>query len=511
MDHKKLPKLISKSKIYRGLHCEKAFYLSIHHRELETKPDENLLHLFDQVRQFSDYAKSKYLEKYPLVQNVDLPAWEFVQTLKKTEELLNNNHHQILSAGFEYKGCFTTWDFIVYNEFSERWTVYDFKLGTKPKPEHIDEIALQSWITANAGLKIEKIILVHMNSEALFPNLENFLVEVDVTQEVRDRYKSIPIRLNEIFQLAKEEQSPKKNIGEYCEKPFPCSFKEYCWKQIQWPKNHIFQLPQFYDLKWKFYEQGILDLDQIDLMTQSDLKELHKNHIQARIQNQLWKDSQKIRSHLSVWQGPFLYLDFETISFPIPQFNGTRAFEQVPVQFCALATDADQNVFDQMDVLSGFNEADPRQEVVHKLIEFFCRKYPVGSIVAYNSNFEGQVLQQLADVFPESSTEVLKIKDRLVDPYPIIKESVYDPKFLASFSLKSVAPALLGEKADYKNLQIQNGLVAQKKLIQLLNHQVPLSEVDVLRKNLIQYCAHDVYVLKELVNWLQLISVHNLE
>jgi hypothetical protein len=41
-----------------------------------------------------------------------------------------------------------------------------------------------------------------------------------------------------------------------------------------------------------------------------------------------------------------------------------------------------------------------------------------------------------------------------MDLMDVIKKGVYYPEFLGSFSIKKAAPAILGEEASYKDLEV---------------------------------------------------------
>ena len=60
---------------------------------------------------------------------------------------------------------------------------------------------------------------------------------------------------------------------------------------------------------------------------------------------------------------------------------------------------------------------------------------------------------------------------RIVDPLPVIRDHVYDNAFGGSFSLKAVAPALLGEDHSYEGMQVSNGTAAQRAFDELISDQ----------------------------------------
>ena len=81
------------------------------------------------------------------------------------------------------------------------------------------------------------------------------------------------------------------------------------------------------------------------------------------------------------------------------------------------------------------------------------------TVVAYNASFERGRLVHLAENVPSLRTALLDVADRLVDLLPIVRDHVYHPDFGGSFSLKSVAPALVSG-LGYEDLEIGEGSAA---------------------------------------------------
>ena len=98
---------------------------------------------------------------------------------------------------------------------------------------------------------------------------------------------------------------------------------------------------------------------------------------------------------------------------------------------------------------------------------------------------------------------LLSLIDRIIDPLPIIREYVYDNAFGGSFSLKSVAPALLGESQRYEGMLVANGGDAQRAFEELISPDTPDMRKQLLRHAMIEYCKKDTFVMVELVKWLR--------
>ncbi|MCC6277277.1 MAG: Dna2/Cas4 domain-containing protein [Oligoflexia bacterium] len=246
---KQIPKLLSKTRLMRGYQCLKSIYLTIHNKGLEPPVTPDLQAIFDQGNVVGAEARKKYPEGVL----VDFPAWDFFGSLKKTRELLKIETEVIFEAAFEYKGCYARADIISYSKETKRWSVYEVKSTTKVKDEHLDDVGLQAWIMANAGLPIEKISIMHLNSSCRYPNLKNLFTEVDVTEELRNRHTSILPRLTEIFKTIRLETIPNIDIGPHCSSPNDCPFSSHCWREKQIPNLSVFNLPGIKANKWELY------------------------------------------------------------------------------------------------------------------------------------------------------------------------------------------------------------------------------------------------------------------
>ena len=141
---------------------------------------------------------------------------------------------------------------------------------------------------------------------------------------------------------------------------------------------------------------------------------------------------------------------------------------------------------------------DPRKALAEHLVRFIKKE---GSVLAYYKNFESKQLKSLAEYLPEFRSALLDVESRLEDPLPLLREAVCYKDFGSSWSLKSVAPVLLGDQWKYSELEVQDGLSAQRffeKMIALSDKKAQKE----IEKNLIQYCRQDTLCLALIVQWL---------
>lgn len=486
-----LPKLISKTKIMQGYQCAKNIYLSVHRRELVPKVGPELQALFDQGNAVTIEARKKFAGGVL----VDFPAYDFFGSLRRTRELLAAHTPVIFEAAFEYKGCYARADVITYNELTQRWSVIEVKSTTKVKDEHLDDVGLQVWIMANAGLPIEKISVMHLNTLCRFPELHNLFTEHEVTDALRERHPAIAGKLNEIFKALKADTVPEMDLGPQCSIPRDCQFLEHCRSEKKIPVPSVFSIPGLREKKWELYRQGIVEINDVP---EAELNEKQRQCLEVLKSGKRFVDSEKIKLELAGWKFPLVFLDFETINPAIPRYNGTGPFTQVPFQFSVHILDSLDSQPEHREFL--FTAAgDPRPALIEALLSACAGE---GSVVAYYGKFEAARIEELEDFAPEKGTQLKQIRHRIVDPLPIIRDAVYDSAFLDSYSIKSVAPAILGSEHGYEKLTVGDGSAAQRAFEELSAAGTTESRKDELAKALLKYCEKDTLVMLELVKWL---------
>lgn len=482
----------------RGYQCPKSIYLTVHHKELEPPITPAQQAVFDQGNEVGLEAR----KRFPSGVLVDNQPWDFGGSLKRTRELLAAHTPVIFEAAFEYKGAYARADVIQYSPQSGRWTIYEVKSSTKVKPEHLDDVGLQAWIMVNSGLPIEQINLMHLNPSCRHPDLSNLFSVVDVTSELRDRYLGIAPKLNGLMNTLRQESVPEVDIGPHCDSPNPCPFKEHCWKEKGIPELSVFRLPKIGDRAWELYQNGIVALTDERI---SELAPEQSRIVEGTRSQSRFVDVSGLREAMKDWKFPLVFLDFETINPAIPRYPGTGPYQQVPFQFSAhIWRDADSPL-EHREYLHT-DASDPRPHLIPSLLEV-CGVHGAdgtfGSIVAYYAKFEKDCIQGMADSIPEFRSQLEALLPRFVDPLPILRDFVYDPQFNASFSLKDVAPALLGRDASYEGMMVAEGTAAQRAFTEFTNPSTPENRRSELIQASLEYCRKDTLVMVDLVKWLR--------
>jgi len=483
--------ILSKSKLMRGFQCLKSVYLTVYRKELEPPPSPETQTLFDQGKQVGLAAQ----KLFPGGVLIDGKPWEFKGLAAKTRDEIKQGAEVLYEAAFLTDSLFCRTDILKYNRSTSVWDIYEVKSAVSVKPESVLDLATQYYILTQSGLRVDKVHLVHLNKECRFPDLSNLFQVQDLTEEVLELQLEVERKIEEIYAFLNGEMESEIDIGPHCDEPYECPFKGHCFKEKGVPKNSVFDLPRIGDKAWQYYRSGVLSLTDID---PSEL-----NEVQARVQEvvktgQRFVDKEPIKKELSTWDYPLVFLDFETCMPAIPRYPGTKPYQQVPFQFSAHILSRPGSELVHHEYLHADN-SDPRPKLIENLLKACGEE---GAIVAFSRRFEMSRIKELAEFSPKHAHELEKLTERFVDPLPIIRDHVYDKDFQGSFSLKYVAPALLGKSASYQGMVVSDGGAAQRAFEKMINPNSSKEDKGKLREALLEYCRKDTLEVVNLFKWL---------
>lgn len=493
MATKSKEKMLSKSRIISAYQCKKLLYLSLNRPKLLPPISASTQAIFDQGHEVGIEAQ----KRFPKGILIEAEAYEAQKAFKATLAAIENGANTIYEATFIHNNVQARIDILHRKNSKSAWEIVEVKSSTGIDEVHLKDVAIQTWVAKGAGIKISKSKLMHINNECVFPDLSNLFTVEDVTEEINDWIKDVPKMITSIRKMLNVKKVPDNDIGPHCNDPYECPLIEHCWKHI--PEESIFILPRIGKKAWELYEDGLVDLHDKKLLKMK-FNETQKRVIEVTQTGNRYIDNSALKKELSTWIEPFSYLDFETVSFAIPRYNKTRPYQQIPFQFSVQVENGKK--VKSFEYLHD-NDKDPRPQLIEALIKSIPSK---GSVVSFNKGFESARMKEMAESFPKHKKALQNIIDRLVDPLPIIRSNVYDKGFQGSFSIKKVAPSLIGEKYSYDSLSIADGGAASQGFISLITEELSTKERDQLRSDMLKYCDQDTMSMVELVNWMRSIK-----
>ncbi len=478
---------ISKSQFLKGIQCLKSLYLLKYHPELIPEIDESQEALFQSGKEVGVIARGLFPGGVEIV----FDAENFSKQLEQTKTEIKKGANILYEAAFSHNSLFIKSD--IFKKSPRGWELYEVKSSTKIKEEdlHFEDVAFQYHVLNGIGLSISKAHLVHINNQYERNGdieVEKLFTINDVTKDVVGMQGEILARINAQRNILAGEM-PKIDIGEYCAVPYDCEFQGHCWKHI--PEESVFNLKGRGIKHFDLYRKGIIQLKDIPIHL---LPASGKLQLECALERKNYLDKVALKEFLkSLWY-PLYLLDFETLRGPIPFFNRTRPYQQIPFQYSLHYVEKEEGKMGHSEFLSNPN-SDPRKLLVEKLLKEIP---PHACVVVYNMTFEKGVLNNLKTWFPEFEEKINHIIGNLRDLMtPFKNQTYYSWQMQGSYSMKAVLPSLIPE-LSYDGMEVSNGdmaMLAYKKMCESTNP----SEIERLRKALLDYCRLDTLGMVKIV------------
>ena len=459
---------LSKSKILSLLQCPKRLWLEQYRPEL-AEADEARENRLEAGHRVGEVAQGLF----PGGLLVEGESME--ERLGKTRELLGNHPGPLFEAAFRHDNVRVMADILLPE--ADGYRFIEVKSATSVKEYYKADVAVQAWVLEGAGLKLSGVELAVINSGFVYPGQGDYrglFTQVDMGPVVQELLPEVPGWAARGLAVLASAEEPAEAPGGQCGTPYPCPFHAYCAPvTTDYP---VEGLPRIGAKAKTLRDQGLNDIrdmpDSFPLSaTQSRAREVTKSG-RALLESQ----AADIIDGLA-W--PRWYLDFETIGLAVPEWAGTRPYQQVPFQWSCHVEEAGGALRNCGFLASG--DVDPRRAFAESLIAAVAGPGPV---LVYNSLFEKRILKETAEFFPDLAGPLNEISERVFDLLPVARAHYYHPDMLGSWSLKSVLPTVAPE-LDYEGLSVRHGDDAQRAFQEML----------ALRRGLLEYCGRDTYAL----------------
>lgn len=473
---------LSKSKYCNGLQCKKMLWL---YKNKPTEKEEvNNQSVFDNGNDVHEVARKILGEEINIPFNEDL-----TQMIKDTEEVMKQEKVIITEASFSYENNFCSVD--ILKKEGNTYEIYEVKSSTELKDVYVDDVSYQYFVLTSLGLKVEKCYVVILNNRYVRKgklDLNQLFKKIDVTDEVVSKQAQVKQMIKDMNKYMEQKKEPKDDIGIHCFKPYKCPFFKYCTRHL--PESNIFEINEInVNEKLKLYVEGIVSLE--DLLKE-DISNEAKQHIEYELYDKEdYIDKKSIKEFLNTLSEPLYFLDFETFALPIPKYDGTRPYQQVPFQYSLHYIEEGKLYHKEFLAESG---VDPRKLIAESLVRDIPKNVPV---LAYYMSFEKGRIKELAETFPDLKDHLMSIHDNIKDLIvPFKNRSYYAKGMHGSASIKYVLPAMFpnDESLNYKNLElVHNGDEAMNIYARL--GEYPKEEKEYIRERLLKYCEFDTYAM----------------
>ncbi len=474
---------LSKSLYNKGLQCHKALWLHKNRPELKDKVSAAQQAAFAGGTDVGILAQ----ELFPGGVLVPYDGLSHDEQLAMTAAALSRGETTIYEATFSFDNVFVKVD--ILHQGAGGWEIHEVKSSTECKEVYLNDIAVQYYVLAGAGLPISQSCIVHINKKYVRHGaieVDKLFTIQDVTEKTHARQASLSAKLAAMREALGEDLLAI-DVGPHCEKPYKCDFKGHCWSHI--PKDSVFSLRgKGRSDPFKLYRDGIVQLKDVPL---NKLGRRQLQQVEGFLHQKSVIDTDAVRKFLdSLWY-PLYFLDFETTYLtPVPLFDGTKPYQKVPFQYSLHILDHEGAELQHHAFLAE-SKADPQAALIVSLLAAIPDN---ACVLAYNKGFEVDRLKELAERFPEHGERIAGIIGNVRDLMkPFERRHIYFPAMKGSYSIKAVLPALLPEMS-YTGLDVNNGAMAAESYLRML-HLDDVAAVEKIRRDLLAYCCLDTLAM----------------
>jgi len=478
---------LSKSRIIEWRQCPKRLWLKINRPELiETSVETE--RAFQVGYEVGDVAQKLH------------PGGILIETdglreaLRVTQHLLETRPGvPLFEATFQRDGVLVRADLLLPEP--EGYRMVEVKSATSVKDYYLEDAGIQRWVIGDA-VKLVSFEIAHIDNSFVYPgggDYHGLFKRVPVDTETESIAQDVPAWIKGARQTLTGAE-PTVERGDQCNDPFDCPFLAYCNAGDPVTDFPLSGLPRLSATKREQLEaRGILDVRQIP-------KDYPLTESQERVRRIVIEGNPELLPEaalaLSVLPYPRYYLDFETVSMPVPIWAGTRPYQKLPVQWSCHVEAQDGQLQHHAFLADGLG--DPREAFAMRMIEVLGSD---GPIFVYNQGFELGRIRELAEDFPWMAEPMKEIADRVVDLLPLTRESYYHPAMQGSWSIKAVLPTIASD-LDYTTMEVGDGGAAEEAWLEILHPETTDKRRQVMRKSLADYCALDTMAMVRLVAFL---------
>ncbi len=472
--------MLSKSNFMQFLRCSCELWLVKQRPDLVPPIDAALQRIFDEGNVVDRWAQ----KLFPNAVNIDGFGKRAVESTKK---VIATGATALLQPTFMTSTITCRSDILVKNGDGS-WNIYEVKSSTSVKEEHITDVAFQRICIEEAGVRISRTFLVHVNNQYVRNgeiDPEQLFTQVDITNEVENIMQMAKKEILRALAVLDWDKMPRLLHVMSCNNPAECEFLACYFSELKnddvysiassLPKNKLVA----------FLKRGLIKSEQVPVDIMAELGEV--NLPDAKVEPTISIDKNAIKSELDSLQYPLYFLDYETFFPAVPLFNGYRPYQHVVFQYSIHVVRKPETNPEHYEFL--VNEMiDPAPAIAASLKKHIG---DTGSVIVWNASFEASRNAEIGGHLPEFADFMTSINNRMYDLMMIVKKGYYvDSRFNGSASIKKVLPVLC-PSLSYDNLVIQDGITASASWPKLID---PATFTE-LRKNMLAYCERDTYAM----------------
>lgn len=483
---------LSKSRYCKGVQCKKILWLKKYKPEYAVQTTKDSV--FENGSNVGELAKGLFGKYEDIEFNEDLNIM-----IEKTQEVLKNKPNIITEASFNYNNNFCSID-ILKND-ADGVEIYEVKSSTEVHNVYLDDASYQYYVLSHLGLNVKKVCIVYINNQYIreeeleINKLFNIEDITDIAKSKQEEINNNIEMINKYMEEHDENNEPISDIGTKCSDPYDCEFWEYCTRDL--PRPNVFDIAggMRKDKKFEKYYEGKISFEDLQY---EDLNPKYLEQIDFELNDLEPKiDVDAIRDIMNSLKYPLYFIDYETFQQAIPEYKGTKPYQQLPFQYSLHIIKEKGAPIEHKEFLAEIDDKDFIRHFAENMIKDMPEN---GSVIIYNKSFEPARNNEIATMYPDLKNEMDRINGNIVDFLEPFKQRKYYTKEMhGSASIKAVLPALYPDdsKLDYHNLPVvHNGGEASEAFLSLKGKSK--EEQEKIRHGLLVYCELDTYAMVKL-------------
>lgn len=465
---------LTKTAYLNYLKCPQEFWLEYHDPALFKEPDTLE---YEHLRQ-QGYAVQQLVKQLMQFQPSENHAVDFERVFQTTD-------------------LYARSDVVVTDKTTGVIDIYEIKSSASVKEEHYDDVAFQKMVAEQSGATVGRCHVITMNGEYVRRgeiDVEQLFTITDVTDLVAERMAATEQQTNDA--IAYLDNVPVPSLVDYCaENKLDCRFIRLHFPGL--PDYTVFDISYLkHDKRRQLLADGIIDI--ADVPDDFPLSAKQQKQVAAAKSGQIVIEYEEIAKRISSWEYPLHFLDYETFSYAIPQFDGIRPFQQMCFQYSLHTLDAPGGELKHSYFLS-HGEDDPPRAMAAKLQQDLSGG--IGTVFVWYEAFEKTRNTEMAAMFPEFAPFFEDVNARTYDLMKIFSDNLYiHPAFKGRSSIKKVLPVLRPE-LSYADLGIGDGMTASISWYRAAKWDtIDARERQQIFADLLKYCELDTRAMVEIFN-----------
>lgn len=471
---RKLALRLTKTGYLRYLKCPPEFWLE-HHHPLLYAPEHSLE--YEHLRQ-QGYEVERLVRTLTRFQGDENSIVDFQRTFQ-TGDLASRS------------------DIVVTDNATGEIDIYEIKSSASVKDEHYDDVTFQRIAAEKSGAKVRSVFLITLNNEYVRMgelDVEQLFTVTDVTEETTMRRAATEAEIAKAFEYLKTVPVP--SLADYCIKnKLDCSFIKTSFPDL--PDYTVFDISYLkHDKRRQLLRDGVIDIT--DMPDNFPLSSRQRNQVEAAKTREVKIDRDAIARRAEAWEYPLHFLDYETLAYAIPQFDGVRPFQQMVFQYSLHTLDRPGGEFRHSEFLSRGDDNPPRAVAEH-LRESLADG--IGTVFVWYEPFEKGRNDEMAEMFPDLAPFLREVNAKTIDLMAIFADDLYiHPEFKGKTSIKKVLPVLV-PSLSYEALGIGDGMAATIKWYRAATWTT-MTDTERLQifNDLQEYCELDTKAMVEIYN-----------